>query len=527
MNVLLVNLSRMGDLVQTTPSACALKHSGARVSLLVAEHLKGFAGGLAGVDEVLAFDQEKLSDAAFGADDNLAKGYLQWKHWVRSLQQQDFDLVVNLTHDRLSSRLAYLIGGKRALGRLEKPDGSAVVNGAWSRYFYATLNSRRANPFNLVDIYRRACGIEGPAGPVGYKVSQAGIGRAAMLLEGVGRPLAAIHPGANHPNRRWPVERYAELTDRLHAQGVNIVLLGGSTERQIAETFSRLTHSPYLDLAGKTDLDELAGVLKSADLLITNDTGPLHLSAAVETPTVSIFLAMARPEDTAPYREGQWVIETLDPTHPSPENTPPNGSVCGMSVPVEAVLETSSASLQHRKPDMRIMAESGGLFRLRSTEFDGGGYLVLRDVYATANANNPSMKAEMLRNAWISTLDESPVQEADGKQLESLSEDEKSILGSATELGHAIIRKLSQLASSSSNSTSANISLAELEKRWYALEQVAGDFTGMLLAFRLERECYYLGPKSELLDEAPEKLKRWVNLFELLSGVGRKEEVAA
>jgi len=114
-------------------------------------------------------------------------------------------------------------------------------------------------------------------------------------------PRIGINPGSDRPEKRWDPHHYASVADRLaEKSGAAICILGGPGEESIASTIQGAMKHPAMSLAGKLSLDELAYVLSRLDLLITNDSGPMHMAAAVKTPVVAIF----GPEDpvyTRPY----------------------------------------------------------------------------------------------------------------------------------------------------------------------------------------------------------------------------------
>lgn len=100
--------------------------------------------------------------------------------------------------------------------------------------------------------------------------------------------LVGILPGSNAPARRWPVERFAEVARSLTREGARVVVLGGRPEREASARVAREAPD-VLNLAGTTDLWDLAAILSLCDLVITNDTGPMHLAGAVGTATVSLW----------------------------------------------------------------------------------------------------------------------------------------------------------------------------------------------------------------------------------------------
>jgi lipopolysaccharide heptosyltransferase II len=105
-----------------------------------------------------------------------------------------------------------------------------------------------------------------------------------------GKPLAVLCPGSvNSRAKRWPPERYAELADRLAESGMNVVLIGSPAELDVSKEVSGSARHQLIVLTGKTTVAEAVAIISIADVLITNDTGPAHIGAALGTPTVVIF----------------------------------------------------------------------------------------------------------------------------------------------------------------------------------------------------------------------------------------------
>jgi ADP-heptose:LPS heptosyltransferase len=100
-----------------------------------------------------------------------------------------------------------------------------------------------------------------------------------------------VHPGAHESARRWPVDRFAAVADALADQGYRIVLTGTAGERDLTRAVARRMAVPALDLAGRTSLGAMAALLSRARLLICNDTGISHLAAALQVPSVIVFIA--------------------------------------------------------------------------------------------------------------------------------------------------------------------------------------------------------------------------------------------
>lgn len=114
-------------------------------------------------------------------------------------------------------------------------------------------------------------------------------GGAATTPGGSTSPRVALHPGATDPRRRWPVERFAEVADALAADGYEVLVTGTAGERELADAVVAAARAPIRSLAGGLSLSGLIGLYLDCAVVISNDTGPLHLAAALGTPTVGIF----------------------------------------------------------------------------------------------------------------------------------------------------------------------------------------------------------------------------------------------
>jgi len=112
---------------------------------------------------------------------------------------------------------------------------------------------------------------------------------AAAALAADERPLVVLHPGANDPRRRWPVERLAAVGSELARKGAALAAVGTPAERPLVDRLLGALDGEVADLAGRLSLGGLVGLLERATLLVGNDSGPRHLAAAVGTATVAVF----------------------------------------------------------------------------------------------------------------------------------------------------------------------------------------------------------------------------------------------
>ncbi|MFI4933878.1 MAG: glycosyltransferase family 9 protein [Caulobacterales bacterium] len=125
--------------------------------------------------------------------------------------------------------------------------------------------------------------------------------RARFAVAGGQRPLVLLSPGESHgsPQKSWPIDRYAELAQRLNDAGYDIVIIGALHESPLAHAIQRKAHRAR-DLTGRTDFAQIAALGARAALAIGNDTGALHLIAAAGAPTIGLFSAASDPAVSGP-----------------------------------------------------------------------------------------------------------------------------------------------------------------------------------------------------------------------------------
>ena len=144
--------------------------------------------------------------------------------------------------------------------------------------------------------------------------------RTRLLPEG--QPAVGLFPGSNAAARRWETARFVDLARRISTMGAGVVVLGGPAERDLTAEVTAGTPG-VLDAGGRTDLEALACVLSLCDLLVTNDTGPMHLAGAVGTPTLTLW-GSSDPSEVHPVGSEDVVVrEGPLPCMPCKRNTCP------------------------------------------------------------------------------------------------------------------------------------------------------------------------------------------------------------
>lgn len=130
------------------------------------------------------------------------------------------------------------------------------------------------------------------------------------------RPWVAMNVSARWYTKRWPLSSFAAVLDQLHKEGLGpVVVIGSSDEQRDANQLRALTKSPFIDLTGAIPLGCLPALLSKAAAMITNDSGPMHIAAALGVPVVALFGPTSAVR-TGPYGTGHCVLTHQVPCSP-------------------------------------------------------------------------------------------------------------------------------------------------------------------------------------------------------------------
>ncbi len=161
-------------------------------------------------------------------------------------------------------------------------------------------------------------------------------------------PLVILCPGSiNSRAKRWPAERYGQLADRLIENGFAVALIGSPGEVDVSQQVLQNMRRQPIVLTGKTTVAEAAAIISVGDLLITNDTGPAHIGAAVNTPTLVIF-GPTNPLTTRPFGAAGEIIRERPDCAPCMLRDCPIDHRCMTAITPDAVFERASALISNR-----------------------------------------------------------------------------------------------------------------------------------------------------------------------------------
>ncbi len=309
---LIIKPSSLGDIVQALPVLTALResHPEARVAWLVNESLAGILEGHPRLDEVIAFPRRR-----FGRIGRSLGATADFLAFIEDLRQRKFTAVLDLQGLFRSGFIASATGAPSRVGF-----GAARE---LAPLFYTDKVDVPTRDMHAVDRYMllaRHVGLAAPKATDHLPVTDESRAAARRRLAEAGleanRPLVAVSAHARWPTKQWPAERFAEVIDRLHAEtGARAVLVGSAAAAAGAASIAEASRARPIDLAGRTSLRELPAVIAEARAMLTNDSGPMHVAAAVGTPVVAVF-GPTNPARTGPYGPGHCAVAGRAPCSP-------------------------------------------------------------------------------------------------------------------------------------------------------------------------------------------------------------------
>ena len=312
MRILVIKLSSLGDLFHALPAVHNLKVAlNASVDWVTQEEYVDLVKCFTPVDRVIPFHRKTF--------------FRTLGSFMRELRAFEYDYIVDFQGLLKSAVVAGLARGGTRIGPSFSREGA--------RLFYSAVagkcNKRRHAVDENLDVVRYlGLGIIPHEFPV--KFPSAGLTAK--------RPRIAILPISRWQTKTWPAERFAEVGGILSKKtNATFFLLGGAGDKDACDRIAAAIGAAVINMAGKTSMSETGGILKEMDMLISNDSGPVHMAAAVGTPVVAIF-GPTESLRTGPFGDKHCVVRTALPCQPCFSRTCRYDTIrCMEQLTVEAV----------------------------------------------------------------------------------------------------------------------------------------------------------------------------------------------
>jgi heptosyltransferase I len=339
--ILIIKPSALGDVATTLPLVCDLKAASpeAQIDWLIHPAYAPLIEGHDAVHQVVLFDRKKLTawwyrPAAFR---------LFWQ-LLGTLRQNRYDVVIDAQGLLRSGFLTWITGAKIRIGFAHAREGATQA------YTHKVSLPEDGEQTLAVDRMRA---LGKPLGADGSKPAQFRIPVPELPVHysafKVQDSFIAVIPGARWPTKRWAVERFAALAERLLQEGHTLLLLGSPDEKSLCDALQqeiehRTSNTANLhNLAGQSPIPTLIALLARARLVIANDTGPLHMAGALGRPVVALY-GPTSPAFVGPYGQLGNVLRHDVPCHPCRLRTCDHHS-CMQGLSVDVVWEKTARAL--------------------------------------------------------------------------------------------------------------------------------------------------------------------------------------
>jgi len=323
----------LGDAVMTTPALAAVREGfpDARIVLLARPLVAELFRHHPDVDEVMVYELPGRHEGALGRL-RLAGEVRRRRFDGALLLQNAFDAALIAFLGRIPERAGYPTDGRRILLTLPVPLTPGILERHEVEYYLCLLDGLGI-PRPVPSALKLAV-TEGEREAMATRLAYLGIER--------GAPIVTINPGATYGSaKRWYPDRFAAVADTLSGEwGAGVVVVGSAAEAPLAGEIETAMRNPPVNLAGKTTVRELMALLSLSSFLITNDSGPMHIGAALGVPLVAIF----GPTDwrrTSPWSGRAKVVRAQIDCSPCRLRVCDRGHECMLGVTPEMVVDAA------------------------------------------------------------------------------------------------------------------------------------------------------------------------------------------
>ncbi len=290
-----VRLDTIGDVLMTSPAIRALKegHPGRKVTLMTSNRGAEAVALIPEIDDVIIYNLPWMKATPDRPNNSYDKAIID------CLKKRKFDAAVIFTvfsqNPWASAFLCYLAGIPLRLAQSRENPYQLLTH--WVKDIETTATARHEVRRQLDMVETIGCTTADERILISVPKDAMRSVRGKLLRRGLdlSRPWLVIHPGASAPSRRYRPDGFAAVASKLIQGGFQIVFTGDRSERRLVKQIQSMVGAPTYSLAGYLELVDLAALLKLAPMLVSNNTGPVHVAAGVGTPVVDIY-ALTNPQ---------------------------------------------------------------------------------------------------------------------------------------------------------------------------------------------------------------------------------------
>lgn len=293
--ILIIKPSSLGDVVHSLPFLNAIKETFpfSEIHWLIAKGLEGLLENHPMVKRLWVINKDQWKNLK-----KIKETAIEFKSLFKELEDESYDIVIDLQGLLRSGMLTYATRASVRVGFKEAREGSSL--------FY-THKIKGGREIHAVDRYLKiasaiGCKVEDVKFPMPLIKESESVKK---LKENIG-DYAVLVPGARWKTKRWLPANFGKLVSMLD---IKTVIVGSASDAEIAEGIEFCSGGKALSMAGKTDIKELISIIRSARYVITNDSGPMHIAAALNIPVIALF-GPTNPVRTGPYGKNNIIVKS-------------------------------------------------------------------------------------------------------------------------------------------------------------------------------------------------------------------------
>jgi lipopolysaccharide heptosyltransferase II len=304
-NILCIRPDNMGDLIMSAPAIRALKESfGAKITMLTSSMAEGIAKHIPEIDDAIIFDLPWVKTAE-------TPDVSSFNKVVEIIKSRNFDAAVIFTvfsqNPLPTAMLAYLAGVPRVLAYCRENPYHLLTDWVPDKEPYTYINHQVKRDLNLV----ASIGATTINESLSLFVDESLWESVKLKLDDAGfnldKPWLILHPGVSEKKREYPIELWAEAGKQLIKNGFQLLITGSSAEKNLTDELQRKIGTGSFSVAGLFNLNEFICLVKHAPLMVSVNTGTIHIASAVGTRIVVLY-AQTNPQHT-PWNVPNRVLE--------------------------------------------------------------------------------------------------------------------------------------------------------------------------------------------------------------------------
>lgn len=291
--ILIIKPSSLGDIVHSLPFLQVIRNSfpSAEIHWVVAKGFEGLLKDHPMINKLLIIKKDQWRKPA-----NIGKTIVEVRRFFREIRKESYDVAIDLQGLLRSGLIIYATKAPIRVGFEDAREGGDLF------YTHKVKTGKEMHAVNKYLEIASAMGLK--AGRVEFPMPLIGDALKKPRLKGGDKEYIVVVPGARWRTKRWSAEKFGALISMLETE---TIIVGAGSDTKMSEEIKAKSNGNALSMAGKTDIKELILIIRNAEYVICNDSGPMHIAAALNIPVIAIF-GPTNPLRTGPYGSNHVII---------------------------------------------------------------------------------------------------------------------------------------------------------------------------------------------------------------------------